>query len=264
MGDVPRYGINLLVLWDQWGVPGIMGRTQSFPSIAPGAGLPKDNTHLRYGWAGLVKSRSSVNGMTVRALGVVEKPSNQVEMKHNTGNRRSRSRGGKQRHGSGRNNFESNGPGGKVRGSAQQVLDKYLGLARDAQSSGDRIGAESFFQFAEHYFRVLSADGGNANQSRRDKQAQTSEELAGDGNRVEAEVATVPDQLLTEADAASAVDPANQPQPAVEHHLTDMIPPAIDIAPSTNTDKGTAPKPRRRRRAKEETSTEKAETASAS
>mgnify|MGYP001250217726 CR=1 FL=1 len=264
MGDVPRYGIDLLVLWDQWGVPGILGRTQSFPSVAPGAGLPKENTHLRYGWAGLVKSRSSVNGMTIRALGVVEKPSNQDEMKHNTGNRRSRSRGGKQRHGSGRNNFESNGPGGKVRGSAQQVLDKYLGLARDAQSSGDRIGAESFFQFAEHYFRVLNADGGNANQSRRDKQAQTSEELAGDGNMADAEVAAVTDQTVKEADAASAGDPANQPQPEVEHRLTDMIPPAIEFAPSTSVDEGSAPKPRRRRRAKAENSTEKAETASAS
>ena len=185
-------------------------------------------------------------------------------MKHNTGNRRSRSRGGKQRHGSGRNNFESSGPGGKVRGSAQQVLDKYLGLARDAQSSGDRIGAESFFQFAEHYFRVLNADGGNANQSRRDKQAQTSEELVGDGNTADAEVADVTDQPLKEADAASAVDPANQPQPEVEHHLTDMIPPAIEFPPSNSVDEGPAPKPRRRRRAKAENSTEKAETASAS
>ena len=202
--------------------------------------------------------------MTIRALGVVEKPSNQDEMKHNTGNRRSRSRGGKQRHGSGRNNFESNGPGGKVRGSAQQVLDKYLGLARDAQSSGDRIGAESFFQFAEHYFRVLNADGGNANQSRRDKQAQTSEELAGDGNMADAEVAAVTDQTVKEADTASAGDPANQPQPEVEHRLTDMIPPAIEFAPSTSVDEGSAPKPRRRRRAKAENSTEKAETASAS
>ena len=161
------------------GVPGNLGRTQSFPSVAPGAGLPKENSYLRYGWAGLVKSRSSVNGMTIRALGVVEKPSNQVEMKHNSGNRRSRSRGGKQRYGGGgRNNYESNGPGGKVRGTAQQVLDKYLGLAQDAQSSGDRISAESFFQFAEHYFRVLNVDGGNANQGRRDKPVQSPEEPA--------------------------------------------------------------------------------------
>jgi len=213
---------------------------------------------------GFLESRISVNGMTIRALGVVEKPSNQVEMKHNSGNRRSRSRGGKQRQGSGRNNFESNGPGGKVRGTVQQVLDKYMGLARDAQSSGDRIGAESFFQFAEHYFRVLNADGGNVNQVRRDRQAQTSEGFAADDNSADFEAAPVADQSATEFDAASAADPANQPQPEVDHHLTNMIPPASEVSPAAGVDQAPAPKPRRRRRAKTETSTEEAETASAS
>ena len=185
-------------------------------------------------------------------------------MKHNSGNRRSRSRGGKQRQGSGRNNFESNGPGGKVRGTVQQVLDKYMGLARDAQSSGDRIGAESFFQFAEHYFRVLNADGGNANQGRRDKQAQTAEEPAADGNTADFDAAPVADQSSTEIDAGSVVDPAVQPQPEVDHHLTDMIPPAIEVTPTASVDETPVSKPRRRRRVKTETSTEKAETASAS
>tara|TARA_Y100001960_G_C14587217_1_gene783759 strand:- start:277 stop:825 length:549 start_codon:yes stop_codon:yes gene_type:complete len=82
-------------------------------------------------------------------------------MKHNTSNRRSRNRGGK-RQGGGRNNFESNGPDVKVRGTAQQVLDKYLVLARDASSAGDRIKSESYFQFAEHYYRIVSADTANS------------------------------------------------------------------------------------------------------
>ena len=81
------------------------------------------------------------------------------KMNKNTNNRRSRGRGGNKRHGNVRNQtFESNGPGVKVRGSAQQVLDKYLLLARDASSAGDRIMAESYFQFAEHYFRLLNTD----------------------------------------------------------------------------------------------------------
>ena len=186
-------------------------------------------------------------------------------MKHNSGNRRSRSRGSKQRYGGGgRNNYESNGPGGKVRGTAQQVLDKYLGLARDAQSSGDRIGAEFFFQFAEHYFRVLNADGGNANQMRRDKQAQTPEEPAADDNMVDAEDASVSDQPTTEMEAASAIDLADQPQPEVGDHLADMIPPVIEGAPTADADEALAPKPRRRRRAKTETSTEEGESAPAS
>lgn len=53
--------------------------------------------------------------------------------------------------------YESNGPEGKVRGTPQQVVEKYLQLARDAQSANDRVLAESFFQFAEHYIRVINA-----------------------------------------------------------------------------------------------------------
>ena len=53
--------------------------------------------------------------------------------------------------------YESNGPDVKVRGTAQTVADKYLQLGRDAQSAGDIIMAESYFQFAEHYLRIVSA-----------------------------------------------------------------------------------------------------------
>jgi hypothetical protein len=53
--------------------------------------------------------------------------------------------------------FESNGPGVKLRGTAAQVFDKYLALARDASSSGDRVAAENFYQHAEHYFRLHAA-----------------------------------------------------------------------------------------------------------
>ena len=52
--------------------------------------------------------------------------------------------------------IESNGPNVKLRGTAVQVHDKYLTLARDATSSGDRIAAEGYFQHAEHYFRLMS------------------------------------------------------------------------------------------------------------
>lgn len=77
-------------------------------------------------------------------------------------NRRSRSRGGGKRHGGGKgHNFESSGSEMKMRGSAQQLHEKYLALARDASSAGDRIAAESYFQYADHYHRILNADGGN-------------------------------------------------------------------------------------------------------
>ncbi len=52
--------------------------------------------------------------------------------------------------------FDSNGPEGKVRGTPQQIIDKYQGFADDATLSGDRVGAENFLQHSEHYSRMLS------------------------------------------------------------------------------------------------------------
>src|SRR6188768_886839 len=54
-------------------------------------------------------------------------------------------------------NFESNGPDVKVRGNAAHIAEKYLQLARDAQSSGDSVMAENYLQHAEHYFRIVAA-----------------------------------------------------------------------------------------------------------
>ncbi len=53
--------------------------------------------------------------------------------------------------------FDSSGPDLRVRGTSQQLFEKYLQLGRDATSSGDRVMAESYFQHAEHYFRILNA-----------------------------------------------------------------------------------------------------------
>ncbi|MCC6982403.1 MAG: DUF4167 domain-containing protein [Bauldia sp.] len=53
--------------------------------------------------------------------------------------------------------YESNGPDVKIRGTAHHIAEKYLSLARDAQSSGDRVAAESYLQHAEHYFRIIAA-----------------------------------------------------------------------------------------------------------
>ena len=53
--------------------------------------------------------------------------------------------------------FDSNGPDLRIRGTAQQLFEKYLQLGRDATSGGDRVMAEGYFQHAEHYFRILNA-----------------------------------------------------------------------------------------------------------
>lgn len=77
--------------------------------------------------------------------------------------------GQQNRRGRGRNNnrkghhnplsrsFESNGPDVKIRGTPAHIAEKYISLARDAQSSGDLVLAENYFQHAEHYSRIIMA-----------------------------------------------------------------------------------------------------------
>lgn len=70
--------------------------------------------------------------------------------------------------------LDSNGPDVRIRGTAQQIYDKYQALARDATSSGDRVKAENYLQHAEHYFRVLRATQG--------PQAQPFDQSSGDAD----------------------------------------------------------------------------------
>jgi hypothetical protein len=52
--------------------------------------------------------------------------------------------------------YESNGPDVKIRGNPSHIAEKYIQLARDAQTSGDPIAAENYYQHAEHYYRVIA------------------------------------------------------------------------------------------------------------
>ena len=53
--------------------------------------------------------------------------------------------------------FDSNGPNIKIRGTPHQIFERYIALAREASTSGDRVAAENLYQHAEHYFRVMNA-----------------------------------------------------------------------------------------------------------
>lgn len=75
--------------------------------------------------------------------------------------------------------FESAGPEGKVRGTPQQIVDKYLTLARDAHTSGDRVMAENFLQHAEHYQRILLEAQGPRDEPR---QSRMSDQDGADGD----------------------------------------------------------------------------------
>lgn len=61
--------------------------------------------------------------------------------------------------------LDSNGPSVKIRGTPHQIFERYITLAREASTSGDRVAAENLYQHAEHYFRVMKA--GNEGQQHR-------------------------------------------------------------------------------------------------
>ncbi|MBM3608519.1 MAG: DUF4167 domain-containing protein [Alphaproteobacteria bacterium] len=114
--------------------------------------------------------------------------------------------------------YESNGPDVKVRGTAQHVAEKYLQLARDAQSSGDPVMAESYLQHAEHYFRLIAA-------------AQQAQQQQAGFNRPQGESADaddmdddddggIPDRFASpfERNTQPVHQPQNQPQPVMNPH----------------------------------------------
>jgi hypothetical protein len=111
-------------------------------------------------------------------------------MKHGqNNNRRQRSRGNPRRYPNQKGgSFESNGPEAKVRGTAQQILEKYQALARDAYSAGDRILAEGYLQHAEHYYRILNSDNdgqGRDNNRNRQQNANRNDDTDNDDQNTE-------------------------------------------------------------------------------
>ena len=68
--------------------------------------------------------------------------------------------------------YESNGPDVKLRGNAQQLHEKYMALAHDAASAGERISAEAYTQYADHYFRLHQAAVGVAETKRHQDQVE--------------------------------------------------------------------------------------------
>ncbi len=90
-----------------------------------------------------------------------------------------RNRGGQQSGGNVVNRvFDSSGPEGKVRGTPQQVIEKYNQLARDAQLGNDRVAMENFQQHAEHYLRLLSEAQREIDMRREEQERQNRERQA--------------------------------------------------------------------------------------
>ena len=88
-------------------------------------------------------------------------------MRQGSNVKRSRNRGARRGHNPRSHTLDSNGPSVRIRGNAHQIYEKYQQLARDAQASGDRIGAENLMQHGEHYYRMANVAGANGVDPRR-------------------------------------------------------------------------------------------------
>ncbi|WP_137700093.1 DUF4167 domain-containing protein [Marimonas lutisalis] len=105
--------------------------------------------------------------------------------------------------------FDSSGPEGKVRGTPQQIIDKYNQLARDAQLANDRVATENFQQHAEHYLRMLS-EAQREQDARREEQERQNRDRQAERDRERAQ------RQEREMNGGQLVeDPGARPQPDV-------------------------------------------------
>ncbi|MDK4704436.1 DUF4167 domain-containing protein [Rhizobium sp. CNPSo 4062] len=160
-------------------------------------------------------------------------------------NKRGRGRGNNNNGGGGGNNnnnfnrkgsnpltrtYDSSGPDVKIRGTAQHIAEKYAALARDAQSSGDRVMAENYLQHAEHYNRIIAS-----------AQAQMQERYQRDDHHNYNDR----DNAERDIDDMDAQEIDDQPQMAQPHVRQQQAAPAAVAAPAREpeTINGTGPQP---------------------
>lgn len=107
--------------------------------------------------------------------------------------------------------YESNGPDVKIRGTAHHIGEKYLQLARDAQSSGDPVMAESYLQHAEHYFRLIAA----AQQAQQQQFGynRPAGELEVEDTEEDDDFVSIPDRFASPVERLNPQPQPNQPYP---------------------------------------------------
>ncbi|MGR3549272.1 DUF4167 domain-containing protein [Pseudooceanicola sp.] len=122
--------------------------------------------------------------------------------------------------------FDSSGPEGKVRGTPQQIIDKYNQLARDAQLSGDRVATENFQQHAEHYLRMLSVAQKEQDQQREQQEKQREQQ---DQENRKRQAERDRERARQDAEAAETA-PQSTPQDPGAGDQPDVIAPASNEA----------------------------------
>lgn len=116
--------------------------------------------------------------------------------------------------------YDSTGPDVKVRGNAQTVAEKYMTLARDAQSSGDRVMAENYLQHAEHYNRIVAQgqaqiqERQQRDEAAREQQEREQQEKAAEAAENAEDVAETTEAIAENVDAVAS--DATQPSDSDE------------------------------------------------
>ena len=131
--------------------------------------------------------------------------------------------------------FDSSGPEGKVRGTPQQIIEKYNQLARDAQLGNDRVATENFQQHAEHYLRMLN-EAQREIEARREEQERQNRERQAERDRERQERLERLERQEREAAVANAAEEAptspDTPAPAsAEAPQNEMIDPREEVTP---------------------------------
>jgi hypothetical protein len=108
--------------------------------------------------------------------------------------------------------YDSSGPDVKIRGTAQHIAEKYAALARDAQSSGDRVMAENYLQHAEHYNRIIAA----AQAQMQDRFQREERQDYQDRDLSDRDQDDLDQVYAEEAPAVPAAAPVSEPQPIID------------------------------------------------
>lgn len=145
-------------------------------------------------------------------------------MRHGAQRNRNRSRGhnngqnaGNRRGTYNRNQiFDSNGPDVRIRGTAHQVCEKYLALAKDAQAVGDIVQAESYLQHAEHYQRIINTWNEEAREQGRFEQERSESSAQQQGDDLSLPSSILGGEVKVESRSVQNLAEADQPESAYE------------------------------------------------
>ncbi|MEM8937662.1 MAG: DUF4167 domain-containing protein [Pseudomonadota bacterium] len=143
--------------------------------------------------------------------------------------------------------LDSNGPEVRIRGTANQIYDKYINLARDASSAGDRIKAESYLQHAEHYFRLI-----------RSMQPPQQQATPYTGEGEQPSVAEEPSADRTQSRAPAAAPSEEAPKAAESDKDAQQTSASEPDAGANDAEKDAEKKPRRRTRRRRVKATDEA------